>query len=137
VFVQGLVALSGYFGGHGIQVGVERDLGVDWDAPATRQVNDQIGSRGLLVIVAGQVALGVEVEVLGETRGLDDLAERRLAPLGSYAACTSPEQSNPAVLSPPQRYGTPMCERANATTAAAVALGAASVPRPACRPASR
>jgi hypothetical protein len=80
VGVEGVLAGGWQLGGDAAEVGIQRHLRVDGDAAAAWQPNDQIGSRGTVVLVGGEVALRVEVEVFDEPGGLDDLAERGLPP---------------------------------------------------------
>jgi hypothetical protein len=68
-----------------IQIGVKRYLRIDRYAAAPGQTHDEIGPRGTVVVVGREMALCVEVEVLDETGGLDDLLERGLPPPTAHA----------------------------------------------------
>ena len=69
-------------GGEGVEVGVERHLGVDDHRPAAREPHDHVGS--LVPLRAGEVHLLLEVAVLDHAGQLDRTPQVQLAPLAAH-----------------------------------------------------
>jgi hypothetical protein len=74
--MEGRLALGLVVGGRGVEVGVERDLGVDDDLAAADEVDDQIRPQGAIL----QPDLLAEVAPVDEPGQLDGATEVELAP---------------------------------------------------------
>ena len=64
-----------------VEEAIERDLGVHRDRSASRETDNEVGADCRIVGLPAHVGLGVEVDVMGETRALHDIAKRDLPPL--------------------------------------------------------
>ena len=62
-----------------VEIGADRHLGVDDDALAARQLDDQVGAKQPAFVVA-LALLGAEVAVVDHARELDDALQLHLAP---------------------------------------------------------